>query len=121
MQLARCALLWLTLASACGDGGPPLLGAPDEGEVVSLTVGSSASVKLRTIGAGSYAEPELSNDMVEFEGSKFVKPFLPSGPTQLFHFRCKAEGSCDVLIPHVDGVDDEEQSFSLTFQCEPKK
>lgn len=113
--LSRALLLvWL---AACGDDKGLLLGPNDDGKDVSATVGSLVRVKLRTIGPGSYADPELSTDVVKFEGSEVVKPHLTSGPLQLFRFRCEAEGTCEISIPHTDGVADPEPSFAFTLHC----
>ena len=57
---------------------------------------------LQTIGFGQYEAPQISSNVIRFDGAAFPTKQNPGGPTQVYHFTAMAEGEAQVRIPHTN-------------------
>lgn len=94
----RCSfVVACVLLSACNSSNPSgpaaleLNGVPSR--QISASVGQELSIRLQTIGPGSYASPPtIEGTAVTFLDASFVGPQVPAGPTQVFRFKAVRPG-----------------------------
>lgn len=111
MMTATLVTLALLMAS-CGDSAghkfdacPTItqglsLNREKEGQNVSVKVAQPIVICLQTIGGGQYDTPQISSNVIRFDGAEFAAKQNPGGPTQVYHFTATAEGEAQIKVPN---------------------
>jgi len=121
--LITLALLMASCGNSAGqkfDTCPPKtqelsLNRENDGQRVSAKVGHPIIVCLQTIGMGHYDTPQMSSNVIRFDGAVFPAKQNPGGPTQVYHFSATAEGEAKISIPHTGS------NPTVTFTIQVKK
>lgn len=92
-------------ALACGSDPVSVAVTDTRSQTVRVPVGADFSVKLGTVGPGSYTPPAISApSVVHYATVEEVGPNVPAGVRQLFHFKAAARGQAILTFTHT-GID----------------
>src|SRR6516225_1890878 len=78
------------------------LNRENNGQRVFAKVGHPIVIWLQTIGFGQYEAPQISSNVIRFDGAAFPTKQNPGNPTQVYHFTAMAEGEAQGRIPHTN-------------------
>ena len=104
-QAAMGSLIALAVLAqlACDSSDP--LGTQVTGSHAEVMLGQEFYLRLQTIGPGEYTSPPtLSADNLRFLGVTLLRPHVPAGVTQAFHFKAVARGPVVVTLQHTEAA-----------------